>query len=56
MASTPCKPHMDEGTRLWTVWGGAQVVIGEKATTLEDPALVEGPASAVGGGEASDRW
>jgi hypothetical protein len=55
MASTPCKPRMDEGRRLWAVWGGAQGVIGEKATTLEDPALVESTASAVGGG-SSDRW
>jgi hypothetical protein len=51
MASTPCKPRMDEGRRLWASWGGgAQGVIGEKATTLEGPALVEGPASAAGGG------
>jgi hypothetical protein len=49
---------MDEGRRLWASWGGAQGVIGEKATTLEGPALVEGPASAAGGGAAgaSDRW
>jgi hypothetical protein len=50
MASTLCKPRMDEGRRLWASWGEAQGVIGEKATTLEGPALVEGPASAAGGG------